>query len=200
MILGSHNTLTYLKPRNWWMRLFAFAYKCQSKTLGEQIKSGVHSIDIRVRFDEYGKIRFCHGWYESSMYFSWDAAINFIANQVKQNRIDRDPIYARIILETYGDNIAQDTNFAVFCSMFTNQLEHIYKDANIVLYGGYRKVDWKKLAPELPDNTTEEPISSVATDARWYEKICPWAYAKRMNKVNKEKYNDSKNIVIFDFI
>ena len=36
MIKGSHNTMSYLTPRKWWMRLVAPWARCQSKTIDEQ--------------------------------------------------------------------------------------------------------------------------------------------------------------------
>ena len=200
MIFGSHNTMTYLRPKYWFMRLFGFAYKCQDKTLAEQIKSGVHSIDIRVRFRQNGGVYFCHGLYESKLELTVDNMVNFIVSQVKHGRVDNEPIYVRIILETYKEDAFQEYHFTNFIKIFNLHLKGVYSDVNMSLYGSYRKFDWKKLYTELPDNTTEEPISSVASNARWYEKVWPRAYAKRMNEINLPIYDESKNIVIFDFV
>lgn len=61
MIIGSHNTMTYLTPSKWWMKPLARFAKCQDKSLKEQIQSGVKCFDIRIRFDKYGKAYLCHG-------------------------------------------------------------------------------------------------------------------------------------------
>nr|DAH01868.1 MAG TPA: hypothetical protein [Crassvirales sp.] len=31
MKLGTHNSMSYLKPKRWWMRPFHFIAKCQSR-------------------------------------------------------------------------------------------------------------------------------------------------------------------------
>lgn len=50
-MLGSHNSLTYLPCRKWWMYLINWAAKCQSKTLSEQFHDGVRYFDIRLKWD-----------------------------------------------------------------------------------------------------------------------------------------------------
>ena len=67
--------------------------------------------------------------------------------------------------------------------------------------GGNRKSDWRKcytFLSDITDNNVNQPVSSMASDSRWYEKVCPWLYAKRTNKVNKDKMINGINL--FDFI
>ncbi len=59
MILGSHNTMSYLKPQ-WWMRPFAFMARCQSEDLETQWNRGVRMFDLRIVF-ENGIPYFAHG-------------------------------------------------------------------------------------------------------------------------------------------
>lgn len=61
-MLGSHNSFTYqgavCKPLN----LFAFLWRCQGKTVREQMEEGVGYFDVRVRYDLKNKCwRTCHG-------------------------------------------------------------------------------------------------------------------------------------------
>ena len=44
MLIGSHNSFTYLKPRKWWMRLFTIFAKCQSENI---IKQYSDSLSVR---------------------------------------------------------------------------------------------------------------------------------------------------------
>ena len=61
-MLGSHNTMTYLPPRFLIFKPFSFLWKCQDKSLFEQIEKGVKYLDIRVRYDRKNKVyRFAHG-------------------------------------------------------------------------------------------------------------------------------------------
>ena len=41
MIIGSHNSWSYLPPKHWWMRPFAFMARCQS-------------CDIQAQYEKYG--------------------------------------------------------------------------------------------------------------------------------------------------
>lgn len=52
MILGSHNSWSYLKPKKLWMKALAFTAKCQEKNIVEQYDNyGVRCFDLRIRFD-----------------------------------------------------------------------------------------------------------------------------------------------------
>ena len=78
MILGSHNSWSYLKPQKWWMKLLSFTAKCQCKTIEEQYeKYGVRCFDLRLRYIDgeayvvhndfvYGKF-----WGEISQTLQW---------------------------------------------------------------------------------------------------------------------------------
>lgn len=50
MIYGTHNSLSYLKPRQWWLRPVAWIARCQDMTIEEQLMYGVRYFDIRVKF------------------------------------------------------------------------------------------------------------------------------------------------------
>ena len=47
-MIGSHNSMTYLSPKNLWGMITIPWSKCQSKTLQEQYDAGVRFFDIRV--------------------------------------------------------------------------------------------------------------------------------------------------------
>lgn len=57
IIKGSHNTMSYLPPRHWWMRPFRAIARCQSRTLLEQLDAGAEAVDLRVCFDRRGVAR-----------------------------------------------------------------------------------------------------------------------------------------------
>ena len=195
-LIGSHNTMTYLKPTNWLLYLgYLISAKCQNKTWLEQINSGVRVLDIRV-FPEYifGSTfwRYGHGLIKftrnSPGIYNIASTINDMAKRTKK------PMYMRIILERCkSERDVQE---------FINLCEHLELNYPYIKFlGGNRKKDWKKcytFSLEITDNDVNQPVSSMAKDARWYEKICPWLYAKRMNKVNK--YKLIKGINLFDFI
>lgn len=59
-MIGSHDSMTYLRARWLVMELFASLWRTQTKSLAEQAMSGVRYFDIRVRKVKYGW-RLCHG-------------------------------------------------------------------------------------------------------------------------------------------
>lgn len=67
-MIASHDSFTYLKPRLSFMRLFAWLWKTQTKTIQEQIDSGVRYFDVRVRRVSDGW-RVCHGLVDLDMTF-----------------------------------------------------------------------------------------------------------------------------------
>lgn len=61
-MIGSHNSMSYLPPKHWFWRLFTPFWRCQNKTIEEQIKAGVEFFDIRVVWDRKLNIwQFAHG-------------------------------------------------------------------------------------------------------------------------------------------
>ena len=195
-LIGSHNTMSYLKPSNWLLYLgYLISAKCQNKTLVEQIDSGVRVFDIRV-FPEYifGSTfwRYGHGLIKftrnSPSIYNIASTINDMAKRTKK------PMYMRIILERCKSE-RDIQKFIELCKFLESNYPYVE------FLGGNRKKDWKKcyiFSSCITDNNVNQPVSSMAKDARWYEKICPWLYAKRMNKVNKDKL--IKGINLFDFI
>lgn len=64
-MIGSHNSMTYLKASSKvWEKLSAY-WRCQDKTIDEQIAAGVRWFDIRVAYDKSARgssfWKFAHG-------------------------------------------------------------------------------------------------------------------------------------------
>ena len=62
IIEGSHNSLSYSKPKYWYQWIFYPWARCQSKDILEQYDLGIRYFDIRVRFDKNNNIVFCHNF------------------------------------------------------------------------------------------------------------------------------------------
>lgn len=60
-IIGSHNSCSSYKIKQWYLRLFDWMARCQDKGIEEQYNSGVRCFDLRVRFNEFGTPYICHG-------------------------------------------------------------------------------------------------------------------------------------------
>lgn len=71
--LASHNSLTYAKPKRWWMKPLGFLAKCQDKTIWEQLVSGVTHFDIRMRMADSAPIA-CHGLIDYDVYVMGEIA------------------------------------------------------------------------------------------------------------------------------
>lgn len=52
MKLASHNSMTYLPIKKWWLKPFRFIAQCQNKTIEEQYQAGVRMFDIRIAFNK----------------------------------------------------------------------------------------------------------------------------------------------------
>lgn len=188
-VIGSHNTMSYLPVKNKWLKLVNKLFaQCQDKDIDAQIDVGVRCFDLRVYLDKDNKWKFAHGLINYDGY-DIEYVVAHLASVIK------DKCYVRIILEKKcndGDSI----EFKKLCA----SLEHIYDE--IIFIGGYRKKDWKLLYDFLNGNnytySVIQYVGSMASDAKWYEKFMPFAYAKRCNRINK--LNLKQGINLFDFV
>lgn len=107
MLIGSNNSLTYLRPSSWWSRLFRWFSRCQSATYKEQYEyCGVRLFDLRLYADEHchiiaknGNTRYSiFSLYEILSYFdkkgdviiriSFDVTVSDMVNDSEYNRIE----------------------------------------------------------------------------------------------------------------
>lgn len=178
MKLGSHNTMTYLKPKKWWMYPFRVFAKCQSKDIVGQYTTGARWFDIRISFDERGNPEFRHGM----MVYKGDVfgVLDFF------NYLNDPTMVVRILLEKDHDK------FGEFCSY----IEEAYP--NVRFSGGQRKSDWKRVYKfkNEPSYSIEENYSSMPSNPKWYG-ILPWLYSK----INNKKVKDTdKDYLLLDFV
>lgn len=181
MKLGTHNSMTYLKPKKWWMYPFRFMAKCQSLTIEEQYEYGIRHFDLRVTFDKHGSIEFKHGLvsYDGSVY----TVLEYL-NSIKE------PVYCKFWLELTSSNKEQEDLFKYYCEIF----EKHYK--NIKFYGGKNKkgtvlYNFSNKEPDLDYDfaSARKPL---------FDDLWPWLYAKLNNR--KAKKNCKKNLLILDFV
>lgn len=187
MKLGTHNSMSYLKPKRWWMRPFHFIAKCQSRHIDHQYKLGARMFDIRVSYNKYGEAEFRHG----SMAFEGD-----VEGVFKYLNSRNRAIYIRLILEVSKNTKNREDKERLFindCKRWAETYTHIK------FFCGRRKFDWVQLYKfELDDIELVQKISSMTgtvLDDWW-----PWLYARFFNKKNLEKHRDSKDWMLIDFI
>lgn len=185
--LGTHNSMTYLPVKKWWMKPFRFMAKCQAVTLKEQYKLGSRMFDLRVRFDKKGTPYFCHGLI--SFKGNVEQALQFL---------NKRGVMVRLILETNKDNVYQEAMFLEFCDRVKEQYNRIK------FFGGIRKGGWLTLYefgfnPEFVDKYSSNNQPGPNCSGTVLDDLWPWIYAKLNNKKNFESRDTDKYLLI-DFI
>ena len=187
MVLGSHNSWSYLTPTKWWMKLIRFAGCCQDVDIKTQYeKYNVRCFDLRVRFDdEY--VYICHGC------IAYKYNTFQIGEDLKYIN-DKKDCYVRVILDIRNEKDLTDeqvSNFIWFCSNLT------YGYKNIKFWCGKELATWTTLFTFKEDPSCEENYSSVKPPK--YDEIYPRHYAKKNNKDIIAKGTD-KDILLIDFV
>ena len=192
IVYGSHNTMTYLPIKNWWLFPGLLIARCQNHNIEEQFKNGARVFDLRIYFNTKSKQwEFAHGLIN----FKSKETLYWVVWRLAQlKKTTQDDVYVRIILEKWTSE-SQCRYFSDVCAAYE------LKYPKLKFIGGNRKGDWNKLytfKTDVPDNLNNQWVSSMAEDARWYEKAFPFLYARRMNKKNKIKIKEKLNL--FDFV
>ena len=196
-MLGSHNSLTYLPCRKWWMYLINWAAKCQSKTLSTQFHDGVKYFDFRVRFKD-GKPVIAHGLIEYKGNIDYMVAnLNYFAEYFKET------IYLRFVLEY--NKIPED--FASQIASLVNLVRYYRgKYPNITYTYIMSKWNEQKVATYYSKDTDTPTLihkySSVLKEKRFL--WIPYWYAKLHNKTFLHKYtkevSSDSDVLMLDFV
>ena len=187
-LTGSHNTMSYLKPKYWWMKPINWLFaQCQDKPLKLQIKK-CQAFDLRVFRDDDGSWRFAHGLvsYKGESLPSILSLLNIQYYYSAGSKLK-----VRLILEK--GNVVDEAFFSEYLCPWAKE-----RYPNIDFYGGYKKKGWVKLYDFGCDFAEFQFVSSMGADAKWYEKFIPRLYASRIKKNPKKFTNDG--IYYFDFI
>lgn len=194
MIYGTHNTMTYLPPRKWWMRLINWTAKCQSATLYEQAeKYNVRMFDMRVRFDGDTPI-LAHGLVEYRTIDAYDMD-GFLVSYAEAHPDEE--FFCRVMLENtfmssdvYPEQIEK---FKEFCNMLESD-----SPKNLHYVGGWKKDDFSRV---YKFKTQQPDIFGVHSSCSKHKivHLWPWIYAKLHNK-NAHKNGTNKEVLMLDFI
>ena len=188
-IIGTHNSMTFLRPAHWYGWFMIPFARCQHKTIEEQWHDGARCFDLRIRFTKRGKPYFAHGLYECAHKVKPG---DVLAQLYKLMTRDGQPAFVRLILEDPDKQNHNVFYFKKFCYAWKKYYAAIH------FFGGNRKGDWAQIVEfDYKPNLTQY-VGSMMENARWYEKIMPFAYAWRRNKKNKQ--NPQGDIAIYDFI
>lgn len=182
-MLGSHNSLTYLKPATLIGKLLKPWVCCQNKTLTEQYDEGVRYFDIRIRFEKPDKVLIVHNniRFEGDLYEELRKLDEYIT----------DTVYLRIILDIRkkpSDYMYQLSTFLEYNITY----EHI-KVAQAIVYW-----EWFCRDYALEDKRVIENHASVK--AKWYEFILGLKhYANKVKKFYCD-YTICNNIYLVDYV
>lgn len=190
MVLGSHNSWSYLRSKKWWMAPFTFMAKCQSVDIRTQYSEyGVRCFDVRVRFDDQGQLILAHG---------------FMQYKYTKEDIMRDlrfldgcgNCFIRILHEARNkQQYTEDSKryFKAFCQELEETFKSIHFWCGRNLYDWQYDYNFKGLEPSC-----EERYSSV-TKPYLIDDWFPWIYAK-LNNQEIIKEGTEKAILLIDFV
>lgn len=189
-VIGSHNSWSYLKPKSFWMRPFAFMAKCQRQDIKYQyLFFGVRCFDLRVKFDKDGKLSVAHG----SMVYDIDKEGLLKDLQFINNRTIT--CYVRVLHEVRNKRAYNEKSINYF-KEFCNEIVEAYP--NIKFWCGRNLYNWSIDYEFSEHPTCEEKYSSVCPPKiidDWF----PFIYAKLNNSKIKNKGTD-KDILLIDYV
>lgn len=180
MILGSHNSISYEKPKFFLARLFNRMAKCQNISLYNQYDMGVRCFDFRVRFNIFGKPYLCHGLtkYPGDIYKILD---NF--EYLNPN------LYIRIAWE----NIFGDRNYEYYMR-FCEGLKERYKGFKFQFCK--KTPVWTKI-----ENNFDKPFVEIQNSCHTLKELLKGPEHFKNDQLDSyNTYKDRDNIISMDFV
>lgn len=189
MVLGSHNSWSYLPVKQWYFKPFAFIGRCQSVDIKTQYEYyGVRCFDLRIRFDDKGNLIIAHGYakYKYS-YADLMADLTYLDNKAD--------CYVRVIHEARTMkqyNLNSINYFRGFCLRLCSYF------TNIKFWCGRNLYDFEIDYNFWTDVSCDENHASVKPP-KLIDDWIPWLYAyKHNNDIIKE--GTDKDILLIDFV
>ena len=184
--LGSHNSMSYLKPKYWYLYPFKWMAQCQNKNIKYQYDLGIRYFDIRIRFAEDGTPEFAHGLisYEGDVLTTLKELNKFGEN-----------VQVRLILELTKETPDTERQVSLFrgcCAAWVKRFR------NIKFHCGRRKYDWEIVYRfKNPEPELDQKVSSMVGSK--LDDVFPFFYALFNNKNNVYK-GTYKEYLLLDFI
>ena len=189
MILGSHNSWTYLKPKKWWMRLIAWTARCQSDCIAEQYLDGVRCFDLRIKRGKDGNLCVAHGLVE------YDITKTELFGQVYE--LDaRGDVYIRVLHEVRNESELTLEELDWFRHMCYD-LQQVFR--NIKFFCGRNLVNWNiDYFFSQSELSIEDGYGSVRHPRSIYA-LWPWVYAWLHNDIELA-FGTEKEVMMIDFV
>ena len=186
MILGSHNSWSYLPPKTWYMKLFNFVSKCQDWDIKTQYEHGVRCFDLRIKYNGM-TLQVVHG---CTIY---DISVADLLKDLEWLNTKGD-VYVRVLHEVRKKSQYTERSVQYFkddCAAF----EQLYP--NIKFWCGRNLYNWEIDYEFKNKPSCAEYYSSVVPPK--IDDVCPRYYAKKNNKVIYQRGTD-KDILLIDFV
>lgn len=185
-MIGSHNTLSYLPPKNLWGKITRPWNKCQDKNLEEQVNDGIDYLDIRINFYKDEKWHFVH-------------------NRVDYGVVD-DEIWkyigkTKLPIRVIYDQRSKPKDASYETNHFEVYLFTIRQKYNVNIDSAITYWDWKE--HYKPFIRVKEFHASVS--AKWYQYLlgCKW-FALTYAGEHKYKYPDIdeciNEVLLLDYV
>lgn len=194
MKLGSHNTMTYLRPKVFWQRLLPFIGRCQSVDYKVQHSLGAVGYDLRLFWDDDGKLEYRHGF------------LRFPADNIDEvlSYAESNNIIVRVLLEVRSYNKGLIGNIDELRSRFKAYCSEIEeKYPSILFFGGQESGSGEKLYTFKNDtgNLAIEELHSSVTSLfkshnkflRMIDDLFPIIYSLIKNEKNIRAYQSNKD-------
>lgn len=198
MLLASNRSMSYLKPKTWFMRMLNIFKRRQCIDIRTQYEQyGVRCFDIRLYPTKRGIMQFTNGSIEY-ITFSVYSILNYLNT--------KGDCYVMLTLDdTDGDvnNTRAENRFREYCDI----IEQIYPFINF--FDGRNRKNGSKLytfnyeringTPTLIDylNVTPSWSSEDCKLIKFVHRVCPYLYARWFNVVNFVKTIGHGDHVIF---
>lgn len=194
MKLGSHNTMTYLRPKVFWQRLLPFIGRCQSVDYKVQHSLGAVGYDLRLFWGDDGKLEYRHGF------------LRFPADNIDEvlSYAESNNIIVRVLLEARSYNKPLISNIDELRSRFKAYCSEIEKKyPSIIFFGGQESGSGEKLYTFKNDtgNLAIEELHSSVTSLfkshnkflRMIDDLFPIIYSLIKNEKNIRAYQNNKD-------
>lgn len=204
-MLGSHNTMSYLKPVKWWQKFITPWTKCQSIDIFEQKNRGVRYFDIRifpVKVDGKYVPHFCHNKVD---YGNASERIFEIINEwgtPLKIGIEKFKVYVRITLdvrEKPEDADEMETWFLNYVEYLKNKYPYINFDSI--------KVFWNWSNDHGSQEIAVVEIHWSVNKKHWYEYLFPinfyaWLNNEEIRCILKDQISELNDdiVIMYDFV
>ena len=192
MLIGSNNSLTYLRPSSWWSRVFKWFGECQSSTYIQQYEyCGVRLFDLRLYADEHCHIIVRNRNFRYSIFSLYEILSYFNKKGDVTVRISFEATLFDLINDSEYSRIEE--KFVQICKI----IESIYP--NINYFGGYRSYDNKVLYKFRHEAENGAPNIIDITVNSWLYRKLPILSSIR-NRYHIKKYEKEDGFLLLNFV